>query len=210
MYKRSSIFALPLLCVALGACDEATRPASAALTAAEASALAAAVDNGSSASVDPQADEPSFSLSPSAGPTLAVTTRTDQFSLDVACPKGGTSTLSGEHVIVIDSEEGFITVDVTASKGHEACVFRTQQGVDITVDGTLQFVAERELRQGLASASQTHSGSLDYSTSEGKSGTCPIDITTSFTLTPGAATRTILGSVCGHDVDLTTSWTHAE
>jgi hypothetical protein len=101
-------------------------------------------------------------------------------------------------------------VDVTATKGHEGCIFRTSEGVDITVDGDLQFVAERELREGLASASNTHTGELAYVTSDGKEGICSIDITTAFSLTPGNATRTILGSVCGHEVDVDTEWTYTE
>jgi hypothetical protein len=209
MLKRSSLLALPLLCLTLAACDDSTGPESGGLTASEASALALAVDNASSASVE-NPSEPSMSLSPSPGPALSVTTRTDEFEFDLHCPRGGTTSLRGDHVLVIDTDEGFITVDITASKGHSACVFRTDQGVDITVDGVLEFVAERELREGLLSASQTHSGSLEYSTSDGKTGTCSIDISTSFTLTPGAASRTILGSVCGHDVDLSTSWEHTE
>jgi hypothetical protein len=212
MVNRRSLLALPLLGLMVAACDDSTAPESQQLSASEAAALAVALDNASSTAVDPEADTegPDFLLAPSEGAAQSVTTRTDAFDVDVPCPRGGTSNLSGEHVLVIDTDEGFITVDVTASKGHEACVFRTSEGVDITVDGTVSFVAARELREGLAAASQTHSGSLDYVTSDGKEGTCPIDITTEFSLTPGQASRTILGSVCGHEVDVSTSWTHTE
>lgn len=210
MYKRTSLLALPLLCLTLAACDDSTGPESGGLSASEAQALAVAIDNGSSASLDPEASDPELSLAPSPGPALAVTTRSDTFNFDLDCPRGGGSTLSGEYEFVMDTDEGFITVDATASKGHTACVFRTNQGVDITVDGTIDFVAARELREGLATASQTHSGSLDYTTSDGKEGNCSIDITTEFSLSPGAASRTILGSVCGHEVDVSTNWTHTE
>jgi hypothetical protein len=211
MFNRRSLLALPLLALTLAACEETTGPESE-LTASEAAALAVALDNGSSAAVDPAADAEGaeFALLPSGEAAQAVTTRTDDFAFDVPCPRGGTSNLSGEHVLVIDTDEGFITVDVTAAKGHSACAFRTNEGVDITVDGTVSFVAARELREGLASASQTHSGSLDFVTSDGKEGTCEIDITTEFTLVPGEATRSIFGSICGHDVDVSTTWTHTE
>lgn len=205
MLNRRSFLALPLLSVVL-ACDDSTGP-SAQLTASEAAALAVTLDNASSNAVGPQTQSPAMALLPAPGASRAVLTRTDAFELDLPCPRGGIATLTGEHVLVIDNEAGFITLDVTAQQAHSACAFRTERGVDITVDGILTFVAERELREGLASASQSHHGELDFVTSEGKEGTCAIDLDTSFTLTPGAATRTILGSVCGHDVDVSTSWT---
>ena len=59
---------------------------------------------------------------------------------------------------------------------------------------------------GSASGSQTHSGSLDYVTSEGKEGTCLIDITTEFDATNDSASRTVQGTVCEQTVDVTTTW----
>lgn len=209
MSRKFTLLA-PILLVSFAACNDATGPSSGELTATEARALAVAIDNGSSQSFDPQESEPSFSLSPSPGPLLAVTTRTDTFNLDLDCPRGGSTTLAGEHALVIDTDEGFITVNISASKGHTGCVFRTDQGIDITVDGTVEFSAERELREGLIRAAQSHSGLLDYSTSDGKEGTCAIDIATEFSFSPGSASRTIAGSVCGHTVDVTTTWTHTE
>jgi hypothetical protein len=212
MFNRRILLALPILGLSLAACDDSTAPESQQLSASEAQALAVALDNSSSTAVDPQTDAegPDFALAPSGAPAQAVTTHSGTLKIDLPCPRGGIARLDGEHLLVIDTDEGFITLDVTASQGHEGCAFRTSEGVDITVDGTVNFSAERELREGLASASQTHSGSLDYVTGEGKEGTCSIDITTGFTLTPGAASRTILGSVCGHEVDISTSWTHTE
>lgn len=210
MFRRITTLALPLACFALAACDDSTSPESS-LSAQEAAALAVALDNASSASVDQaQSSGASFSLSPSGKLAQAVSTRTDDFDFSVPCPRGGTTSLDGQSVFVINTDEGFITLDVTASKGHAACGFRTDQGVDVTVDGTIEFVAERELREGLIAASNSHSGSLDFVTSDGKEGTCEIDFTTAFSLTTGSATREIAGSVCGHSVDVSTTWTHAE
>lgn len=212
MFNRRALLILPFIGLTAVACDDSTSPESQQLTASEAAALALALDNSSSSAVEPAADAngPSLSQVPLNEPAVALTSRTDAFNLELPCPRGGTATLSGEHVLVIDTDEGFVTVDVTASRDHDGCGFRTKEGVDITVDGTLEFVAERELRAGLVSASQSHTGSLDYTTSDGKQGTCVIDISTAFTLIPGEATRTILGSVCGHSVDVSTTWAHTE
>lgn len=212
MFNRRTLLALPFLTVALAACDEDTTGPNAQLSAAEAAALAVAIDNSSSNAFDPQpsADGPQLSLAPSGDPARAASTRTDEFDLDLPCPRGGTSNLSGESVLVFDGDEGFITLDVSAAKGHDGCAFRTNEGVDITVDGTVSFVAERELREGLIRSLNSHSGSLDFVTSDGKEGTCAIDITTEFSLVPNEISRSILGSVCGHEVNVSTSWTHSE
>ena len=210
MFKRLTTLALPIACLTLAACDDSTSPESS-LTAQEAASLALALDNASSSSVDAaQSGEGNASLSPSGKPALAVTTRTDEFDFSLPCPRGGTTALDGQSVFVMDTDQGFITLDVSASKGHTACAFRTDQGVDVTVDGTIEFVAEREIREGLIAASNAHSGTLDFVTSDGKEGSCEIDFTTAFSLTTGSATRDIAGSVCGHSVDFSTTWTHAE
>lgn len=212
MFNRRSLLTLPLLGLTLAACDDSTGPEPQQLTASEAAALAVALDNSSSTAVDEEADAeaPNHALLPSNGAARDVITRTDVFNVNLPCPRGGTANLDGDLAIEINGDEGFITLDLIASQSHAACAFRTNEGVDITVDGALDFVAARELREGLASASQSHSGSLEYVTSDGKEGTCAIDISTAFSLTPGEATRTIVGSVCGHAVDVSTSWTFTE
>lgn len=212
MANRRSLLALPLLGLMLAACDDSTAPESQQLSASEAAALAVALDNSSSSAVESQTDDetPAFALLPAEGASRDVITETSSFDFNVPCPRGGTANLSGDLSWEINGDEEFIIFDLTADQQHDACAFRTNEGVDITVDGLLSFAADRELREGLWSASHTHSGALDYVTSDGKEGTCAIDITTEFSLTPGQATRTILGSVCGHEVDVSTSWTHTE
>lgn len=207
MFARRTLLPLASLAV-LAACDDSTAPAPGSLTAAEAVAVAVALDNSISRAVQPEAaaNGATLSLLPG-GPEAAVGTH--EFSVDVTlpCPRGGTARLQGRQSLVIDTDEEYITVDVLGSQDHEGCVFRTGEGIDVTLDGLVEFEAARELRQGLASASQSHSGTLEYSTSDGKAGSCPVEISTSFVLEPGSASRNIFGSVCGHSVDVTTTWT---
>lgn len=201
---------LPLLSLAvIAACDDSTAPASGGLSASEARALAVALDNSTSLAVEPEtaANGPALALLPGSEIAAAVGTHEIRVDVTVPCPRGGTARLEGQQAIVIDTEQQYITVDVLGSQDHEGCVFRTGEGVDVTIDGVVEFEAARELREGLASASQSHSGSLEYSTSDGKAGTCPVNISTSFVLQPGSASRLIEGSVCGHSVDVETTWT---
>lgn len=206
MIKRR--YFLPLLAVAFAAgCNDSTGPAEGGqLTASEAMAIAVAVDNSSSTAVQPEAASGvSMSLIPTT-PAPAIGTHNASIDVTLECPRGGTANLQGEQALVIDTDEGFITLDVTATQNHTDCGFRTGEGVDVVIDGAVSLAAARELREGLISASQSHAGSLAYSTSDGKAGTCAIDISTSFVLEPGSISRIIAGNVCGHTVDVTTTW----
>ena len=152
MVNRRSLLALPLLGLMLAGCDDSTAPESQQLSASEAAALAVALDNSSSSAVAGQQAEhetPDFALLPSDGASRDVITETSSFDLDLPCPRGGTANLSGDLSWEINGDEEFIIFDLTADQEHSACAFRTNEGVDITVDGLLSFAADRELREGL-------------------------------------------------------------
>ena len=210
MRHRSTPLILPLLGLALlGACDESTGPESDALTPEEARAVALAVDDGSTEAVDAES-QPSFAIAPSGGASMDRVTISNSFNVSAPCPLGGNAAVDGEGTLTIDDVLGEILFDLTASKAHEGCAFRTQQGLEVTLDGTVSLSADRELRQGFAGGSQTHSGSLDFATSDGRRGTCVIDLTASFSLAEGEASRLVSGTVCGHSVDAETVWSYTQ
>src|SRR5690606_26572209 len=153
----------------LAACDDSTGPEAQQLTASEAAAIAVALDNSSSSAVEEEtSEEPSFALLPSNGASHDVITRTDAFNVNLPCPRSGYANLYAALATKINDDEGLTPLDLPAPPSHSASAFRTNEGVDFPVAGTLDFVAARELREGLASACQSHSGSLDYVTSDGK------------------------------------------
>jgi hypothetical protein len=209
--RYAAVLTLALVGLSAAACDRATRTDAASLSAEEARALAAAVDGASAAVVDSRSKSgANLSLADLPGAAADVFTNHGNLSVSRDCPAGGSTSLSGEQTLVIDSDAGTLTLDVTASKAHAACAFRTEQGERITVDGTVSLVAHRALSSaGTASGSQTHEGSLSYTTSSGKSGTCEVDLTSAFDASQatGTATHTINGTVCGRAVDLTSTWT---
>jgi hypothetical protein len=207
MRHRTTSLALSLLGLALlGACDKSTSPEDA-LTPAEARAIALAVDNGDTQAVDGEAGGASFALIPSGGASTNRVSVTKDFDVTVPCPRGGSAVVTGSGAVVADDVAGEILFDLNGASTESSCAFRTDKGLDVQLTGNLDFVAHRELRQGEASGSQSHKGSLDYVLGDGRSGTCAIDLETSFSLTAGNATRNVAGSVCGHNVSANTTWT---
>lgn len=203
---RAKLLALALTAAAVSACDKTTDP-NASLTAEEARAIALAVDDAGLAATEAKASSGAqFALTPTR-PTLDLVTHSGDFSFSGACDLGGTAALSGEGSWAIDTNAGTIDFDATATGTYVGCSFETDKDVEIELDGSVAFAADRHLEQGLISGSQSYEGSLDYLTSDGKEGTCPIDVSAEFSLSQNNASRTVNGSVCGQSVNATTTWT---
>jgi hypothetical protein len=210
MRHRTTSLVLPLLGLALlGACDKSTGPEDG-LTPAEARAIALAVDNGGTQAVDGEASGASLALIPSGPASMNRVTVTKDFDVTVPCPRGGSAAVKGNGGLVLDDVAGEILLDLTGTSTQAECAFRTDKGLDVTLTGGLDFVAHRELRQGEASGSQSHKGSLDYVTSDGRAGTCAVDLEASFNLTGSNATHNVAGTVCGQEVSANTTWTFTQ
>jgi len=208
MRKRAPLLVVACLTPVLAAgCDQGTE-AEGGLTAAEARAIAVLVDEAGTNAVDAETDSGAqLSLSPIAALTHDVWEGTHEFDVGAPCPLGGNARVDGSLSIRIDTEEGLIEADLSADSRLLSCAFRNDAGEEIELDGSLGFVAERELREGFAYGRNEHTGSLDFTTSGGREGTCTIDLTTELTATEGSGTKTLTGSVCGHDVTTTSNWT---
>jgi hypothetical protein len=203
---RAKILALALTAVAATACDKTTDPDDS-LTAAEVRAIALAIDDAGLAAAEAEADGGGqLNLTPTR-PALDVFSHSGNFSFSGACDLGGTAALAGQGAWTIDTDAGTIDFDLTATGTYVGCAFATENDVEIELDGSVAFAADRHVEQGLINGSQSYEGSLDYVTSDGKEGTCPIDVAADFSLSQTNASRTVTGSVCGQVVDVTTSWT---
>jgi hypothetical protein len=205
---RTKIFALAFTALAVTACDKTTDP-STSLTPAEARAIALAIDNAGMAAVDARAsDGASRNLTPTR-PSTDLLEHSGDFSFSGACDLGGLAALTGDGFWKIDSDAGTIEFGVTATADYSACAFKTNNNVEIELDGIVDFAADRllDFQQGLATGSQSYEGSLAYVTSDGKEGTCLVDVSADFSLTQNNASRTVSGSVCGQSVNATTTWT---
>jgi hypothetical protein len=167
------------------------------------------MDDAGAAAVDSRADGASFALAPSA-PSADVVTHTSTFDVSRDCPLSGSAKVNGEMAVTIDTNAGTIDVGLDGTSAYTACRVRGREGVEVEWTGSVDFDAERfASRTGTASGSQSHRGTVSYVTSSGKSGSCPIDVSTEFTARTGAATRVVKGTVCGHSVDATTNWTRS-
>jgi hypothetical protein len=207
MRYRTTSLAISLLGLALlGACDKSTSPDDG-LTPAEARAIALAVDNGGTAAVDGEASGASFALIPSGSPSSDRVTVTKDFDVTVPCPRGGNAAVRGDGALVMDDVAKEILLDLSGTSTQAGCAFRTDKGLDVELTGGLDFVAHRELREGEASGTQSHEGSVDYVLGDGRSGTCAVDLEASFSLTASNATRNVVGTVCGQEVSANTTWT---
>jgi hypothetical protein len=198
---------LPALAVlALAACDgNAVGPAAdKALSAAESETLATVFGDQNSGFLDGFSG-PSFSKTPD-GPRLA-TTVTTTFTRTRTCPQGGSVKLEGTHVVTTDPATHSGSAQFNATRTESACAVG-RGDVVITVNGNPNTVltANQTWTNGTPGVrTATAKGSISWSTSNGRSGTCNIDVT--HTWTPSTHTLHVVGQICNRTVDVTKTWT---
>lgn len=119
-----------------------------------------------------------------------------------ACPAGGSVTVSGTVDRSIDRATQTGTLAVNAKRVENACAFRQRNGVTVTVTGQPHTVmtVNQSFDKGVPGVrTQTQKGAFAWSRSNGRSGVCAVDLTSTFD--PATRTATIKGSFCGRPVD---------
>jgi hypothetical protein len=122
------------------------------------------------------------------------------------CPAGGTVTLTGTITGTRDREARSLSTTTSATKTAAACaITNPKNNVTITVNGNpnIAFGSTRNIVNGQLSGIQTtfEKGGFTWSTSDGRSGSCAIDVKTSFD--PATRSLTITGTTCQRRVNLT-------
>ncbi len=194
-----SVLAAALVAVAACAPD-ATEPARP-LTLAEVRTLALHIDESSSGVVGTQASQTGLSLPLDAGVLQnASRQRTDNFSVSRTCAAGGMMTLTGQRTVTADRET--LTLDLAATKSYADCPVETRQNVVISRTGAIGVRAHRSLVGGAPSGLQTqsHQGSFAWTASDGRQGTCTVDLRAEFN--PATRTHTVKGTLCGRTIDV--------
>src|SRR5438067_10870796 len=127
----------------------------------------------------------------------------NQFTITRQCPRGGQVVIAGSVIGSGDRVAHNLTLDATATRTDTNCAFDTRNGV-LTLNGNpnLNYTGHLNIVSGALSGlqTQTHKGSFTWARTGG-SGTCDVDITSSYD--PSTHTLTITGSFCGHQINVT-------
>lgn len=202
---KASIVVLLGAGLVLGACSDTSGPTGDRLTQAEALQLAAQVMASSEGAASGSLE---VSAAPSgtaeAGPPVNFT---QEHESTHPCQSGGE--LAVQFVLngTYDEETSSLQADLTGSHVHNDCSF-PQNGLTLTLNGqpSIGFAVSIGAANGMPSQPFTFSldGAFAWEMSDGRSGTCSLDLSavTDF----AAQQRTVQGSVCGHTINDTFSW----
>jgi hypothetical protein len=144
--------------------------------------------------------------SPDAAATASFDLRADAstFERTRACPAGGNVTVTGTVERAIDRATQSGTLAVNAKRVENACAFQQRNGVTVTVTGqpSTSMAAKQTFEKGVPGVlTQTQKGAFSWARSNGKSGTCTVDL--ALTFDPATRTVTVKGTFCGRSVDET-------
>jgi hypothetical protein len=210
MLKQSSLVCSAALLLAVAACSSDSTGVSAnIITQADANQLAGDMDAVSTLGTTDFGLGASFNvIVDGSGASAAQATSTPvpintQFTVTKQCPKGGQVAIAGTITGTGDRVAHNLSVEAVATRTDTNCAFDTRDGVltlngnpNIAFDGKLNIVAG--VLSGLQT--QTHKGSFTWARTGG-SGTCDVDLTSSFD--PATHTVTVTGTFCGHTVNVT-------
>ena len=210
MLKQSSLVCSAALLLAVAACSSDSTGVSAnIITQADANQLAGDMDAVSTLGTTDFGLGASFNVNvDGSGASAAQTTSAPfpintQFTVTRQCPKGGQVAIAGSITGTGDRVAHNLSVEAVATRTDTNCAFETRDGVltlngnpNIAYDGKLNIVAG--VLSGLQT--QTHKGSFTWARTGG-SGTCDVDLTSSFD--PATHTVTVTGTFCGHTVNVT-------
>jgi len=206
MLKQSYLVCSAAMVLAVAACSDSTGVNT--ITQADANQLAADMDAVATFSPTDFGQAASFSMSvdpsgASASVTSAPFPINTQFTVTKACPRGGQVAIAGGVTGTGDRSTHNLTLDATATRTDTDCAFDTRNGV-LTLNGNPNIAYTGHLNIVNAALSgpqtQTHKGSFKWARTGG-SGTCDVDVTSSFD--PATHTVTVTGTFCGIAVNVT-------
>ena len=206
MLRKSLASAAALVALTLAACDGSPAGgADASLDQFEAENAAALWDEVGAAVMD--GFGPVFSMSPVEGAANATTTT--EFSRTRQCPAGGTSTFAGTHTVTRDPETRNGSTSLSAARTDAACTMNARRGggtISITTTPNVAVTSNQSWTNGQpGTRTTTHKGSFTWTRSGGRTGTCTVDLTATFT--PATRTYTLNGTFCNRTVSVTRTHT---
>ena len=206
MIKQSYLVCSAGLVLAIAACSDSTG-VSTGISQADANQLAADMDATSTLGTTDMGLGASFSVtvdgSGSAASVSAPVPIDNQFTITKQCPKGGQVVIAGRTTGTGDRTTHSLSLEAVATRTDTDCAFDTRRGV-LTINGNpnIAFDGKINIVNGAFSGLQTatHKGSFKWART-GASGTCDVDLTSSFD--PATHTVTVTGTFCGRTVNVT-------
>ncbi|HEU0013913.1 MAG TPA: hypothetical protein VFQ45_09530 [Longimicrobium sp.] len=197
---RTSLAALAVL--ALAACSDSPTDTARQITRDEAENLAPVWEELSGAVLDGFGG-PSLSLAPVEGAAAGTTTTT--FTRTHTCPVSGNITVQGTATFVYDPATRDGSHTFAATRTDNACTINVRNGsgtISVTGNPNVALTSQQTWAAGVPGVrTATQKGGFTWSRSTGASGTCAVDLTS--TWTPQTRTHTVKGTFCGHEVDVT-------
>lgn len=210
MIRKTSTLCGAALVLAIAACDNSTAPSNV-LSQVDANQLASDMDAVATLGAADLGMGPSFSLRAdpgSASISSAAVSINSQFSVTRQCPRGGQVVLAGNTTGSADAVTHSLSLELVATRADANCAFETKNGT-LTLNGNPNIAYDGKLNIVNAALSglqtQTHKGSFTWARAGG-SGTCDVDIASSFD--PATHTVTVTGTFCGIAVNVTRSRTN--
>lgn len=150
---------------------------------------------------------PSFAISSSGDLTARDASAPVSRAINVTrpCPAGGTIAIVGLATGTSDPVAHNMTLTTSVTRTESACAFNTQHGV-VTLNGNPNVALTNSINivagKPVGAQTQTHKGSFTWARGT-KTGTCNVDVTSTFDATAG--TITVSGTMCGRTVNVSRS-----
>ena len=126
----------------------------------------------------------------------------ENFDVSIAC-ESGTLGVSGSITGTADVETFISDLTTTVSWDPNACVVGDGTNT-FTVDGApaVEVVLHLTSTQVALTVTGTETGGFSFTSSDGRSGTCALDVTFSIATAPTGVERVVTGTICGLEADI--------
>lgn len=195
--SRCMFAALAVAAISLAGCGSSTEPAAITMSQADVELLFSELDSAFAGTVSftrmaptTPGGRPSFIRVPPAASSLTLRPSLTTISQTNNCNNGGSVAVSGTDNVTSSTDNFDITTSFNGCKTPH-----------FTVGGSLEFKGSATDNGSTFSLSLTVNGTLDVNTSDGRSGSCPIN----FTVSGDQNSVTASGTICGVSANGTVS-----
>ncbi len=123
----------------------------------------------------------------------------DQIDEGAACLKGGTGSIVGTISGDVDQEAGSADLSVDATADFDGCGVGEAQTITLDGNPDVGISADVLFSPTASSIDLDAQGNVSYSTSDGRNGTCAVDMSVAVSAGETGADQTLSGTVCGVD-----------